>query len=244
MPAQWRYNCSIAAPSPLPARPWFPLLALLLAGGTARSDTLEASPPRPALTPEWTEVADLGRNAALPEALQPLFRPAPASWTSGSGAAAPGPGQPLRLTYPLAQRATEIDPFGWRFSPARGQWRMHAGQDLIVPEGTPVLAALPGRVELVETISGYGLTVVIDHGRGWQTLYAHLRDVAVLPGAAVGAGEPLGRAGSSGSASTAHLHFELRRLRQGRLMAVDPGPLLRAPLGTMTKPGIGSVHPR
>lgn len=117
---------------------------------------------------------------------------------------------------------------------------MHTGVDLIVAEGTAVRAVLPGRVRLVEVISGYGLTVVIEHGRGWQSLYAHLLDASVRPGEAVVAGQSLGRVGQSGRATTPHLHVELRRLREGRLVALDPGPLLQAPLGTMTKPLLSS----
>jgi murein DD-endopeptidase MepM/ murein hydrolase activator NlpD len=130
------------------------------------------------------------------------------------------------LTYPLALRATEVSPFGWRYSESRLAWRIHAGTDLIVPEGTAVRAALPGKVRLVQEVSGYGLTVVIDHGRGWQTLYAHLLDLAVGPFQEVAAGDPIGRVGSSGEATAPHLHFELRRHQGASTVAIDAGPLL------------------
>ncbi|NCV84123.1 MAG: M23 family peptidase, partial [Actinobacteria bacterium] len=58
------------------------------------------------------------------------------------------PGDPLRLVYPLAVPATEVDLYGWRYSESRQAWRMHAGQDLVVAEGTSVLAMLPGHVVL------------------------------------------------------------------------------------------------
>lgn len=186
-------------------------------------------PPRPATTPLETEVSDLGGNDRLPDALLPFYRPllersdpvAPSAI-----AVLPAPGQTLVLTYPLAARAMEVSPFGWRYSESRQAWRMHAGTDLIVPEGTLVRAALPGTVRLVQEVGGYGLTVVIDHGRGWQTLYAHLLDLAVRPSQELTAGEPIGRVGSTGQASTAHLHFELRRRQDGRTVALDAGPLL------------------
>jgi len=133
----------------------------------------------------------------------------------------------MQLVYPLAERASEVDPYGWRYSEARQAWRMHAGQDLIAPEGTPVLAMLPGRVVLVDQRDGYGLTVVIEHGRGWQTLYAHLLEVSVQPGDLLQAGEGLGRVGQSGRATTAHLHVEVRRRSEAGLMALDPTPLLQ-----------------
>ena len=133
------------------------------------------------------------------------------------------------LGYPLGQRQTEQASFGWRLTDSRNTWRMHTGLDLIAPEGTAVLAVLPGTVRLVDEVGGYGLLVVIDHGLGWQSLYAQLLDVAVLPGESLAAGQPIGRVGSSGSAGTAHLHFEWRQMRQGRLVAVDPSPLLQPP---------------
>lgn len=134
-----------------------------------------------------------------------------------------------RWLHPLPLEAVERSPWGWRWSESRGTWRMHTGVDLIVAAGTPVLAARSGRVLLAEWVSGYGLTVLLDHGDGWQTLYAHLESLAVATGNGVGRGEPLGRVGDTGSASTAHLHLELRRRVPGGIEAVDPTALLDAP---------------
>jgi murein DD-endopeptidase MepM/ murein hydrolase activator NlpD len=130
-----------------------------------------------------------------------------------------------RLAYPLARPAESMDPWGWRYSERRGAWRMHTGVDLAADQGTPVLAALAGRVVLLEPISGYGTTVVVDHGNGWQTLYAHLHDSVVAPGQWLEQGERLGSVGMTGQASGPHLHFELRH--QGPdLLALDPTPYL------------------
>ena len=118
----------------------------------------------------------------------------------------------------------------------RRNGNMHAGQDLITAAGTPVLAMLPGRVVLVDDIDGYGLTVLLDHGRGWQTLYAHLLEAAVLPGAQLAAGERLGSVGQSGRASTAHLHVELRRRTPGGMVALDPTPLLADAVAALPPP--------
>ncbi|WP_216900153.1 M23 family metallopeptidase [Synechococcus sp. CCY 9618] len=176
--------------------------------------------PRPRQVPVEIPVGDLGGNERLPESLRSRYRPAPAGVTPALQAGA--------LGFPLAQRPTEVAPFGWRLADSSTDWRLHTGLDLVVPEGTPVLSALPGTVRLVDEVADYGLVVVIDHGLGWQSLYGHLLDVAVLPGAGVAAAAPIGRVGRSGSASTAQLHFEWRQLRQGRLVAVDPSPLLQA----------------
>jgi len=131
----------------------------------------------------------------------------------------------LRLLYPLAGVAEQIDPWGWRWSERRGAWRMHTGVDLAAAEGTPVLAARAGRVLLVESVGAYGLSVLIDHGQGLETLYAHPLDAAVQPGLSLEAGAVIGRVGMSGSASGPHLHFELRQ-RGAQLTALDPTPHL------------------
>jgi hypothetical protein len=150
----------------------------------------------------------------------------------------PGPGPttaetpaPVSLVYPLARPATEVNPYGWRFSEARQLWRMHAGQDLIAPAGTVVLAMLPGRVVLAEERDGYGLTLVLDHGGGWQSLYAHLQNTLQVLGTSVAAGAPLGQVGQSGRASTPHLHVELRHRTPQGLMAVNPTALLEQAAG-------------
>ena len=173
-----------------------------------------ALPPKPGLIPPETPVADVVLASARAAVLQP-----DQAWPLR-------PGEPLRLVYPLAVAASEIDLYGWRYSQARKTWRMHAGQDLAAPEGTPVLAMLPGHVVLVEALDGYGLTVVLDHGRGWQTLYAHLLDTAVQPGDFLPAASVLGRLGQTGRATGPHLHVELRRRMGERMMALDPTPLL------------------
>lgn len=194
------------------------VLGLILGPGALAA--AKERPPQPPVIPPETPVADVVLAAAdqgalthTPAALWPLK-----------------PGQPLRLVYPLEQPATEIDPYGWRYSDARQAWRMHAGQDLLAPEGTAVLAMLPGRVLLVEELDGYGLTVVLDHGHGWQSLYAHLLDAAVQVGDVLPAASLLGRVGQSGRATAPHLHVELRRRSGDRVLAVDPTPwLLQAP---------------
>lgn len=176
-------------------------------------------PPRPSEVPLEVAVGDLGQNERLPESLRPRYRPAASGLVPAIQAGA--------LGFPLGQPPTEQATFGWRLADSRTAWRMHTGLDLIVPEGTPVFSVLPGTVRLVDEVGGYGLVVVVDHGLGWQSLYAHLLDVAVLPGESLAAGQAIGRVGSSGSARTAHLHFEWRQVRQGRLVAVDPAPLLQ-----------------
>ena len=139
--------------------------------------------------------------------------------------------QALRLAYPLGQWADSMDPWGWRYSEAKGAWRMHTGVDLAAPPGTPVLAAKAGRVLLVQSLGGYGNTVLLDHGEGVETLYAHLQRALVREGDWIEQGVQLGAVGMTGTATGPHLHFELRKRAQD-LQAIDPTshlPLLMAP---------------
>ena len=134
-------------------------------------------------------------------------------------------GDPINLAYPLGSLAESMDPWGWRYSNARAAWRMHTGVDLAAATGTPVQAALAGRVLLVGSVSGYGTTVLLDHGNGLETLYAHLSRVDVREGDWLEQAGQLGAVGMSGAASGPHLHFELRR-RGAQLQAIDPTPHL------------------
>lgn len=175
-------------------------------------------PERPGVVPARVAVAEVLWLEALPAQLQPS--------RSGDSDGLPAH---LQLTYPLAQPALQYDPWGWRYSESRGRWRLHTGVDLAADPGTPVLAALPGRVLLVESVSGYGLTVLLDHGAGLHTLYAHLQHAEVEPGAWLERGQVLGGVGMTGVASGPHLHFEVRH-RGAELIAVDPTPHLPPPL--------------
>jgi murein DD-endopeptidase MepM/ murein hydrolase activator NlpD len=107
-----------------------------------------------------------------------------------------------------------------------------------------VLAVLPGRVQRVDEINGYGLTVLINHGAGWSSLYAHLLKAAVFPGEIVGAGQHLGLVGQSGNASTPHLHLELRQRQPRGLVAVDPTALLPALPPAAPSPGTSGPEQR
>ena len=131
----------------------------------------------------------------------------------------------IQLAYPLGQWADSMDPWGWRYSESKGAWRMHTGVDLAAPTGTPVLAAKAGRVLLVQAVGGYGNTVLLDHGEGVETLYAHLQLALVREGDWIEQGVQLGAVGMTGAATGPHLHFELRNRAQA-LQAIDPTPHL------------------
>ena len=108
--------------------------------------------------------------------------------------------------------------FGWRRDPISGHGRFHKGIDLKASYGQPVPSVAAGTVAFAGTQGGYGLTVVIEHESGIRTRYAHLSALAVQAGEDVRRGQDIGRVGSSGRSTGAHLHFEVAE--NGR--PVDP----------------------
>lgn len=114
--------------------------------------------------------------------------------------------------------------FGRRSDPFSGEGAFHAGIDISVPVGTPVHATAAGTIVVSEWAGEYGRMVVVDHGGGVQTYYAHLSRLSVVAGQWVHRGEMIGRSGSSGRATGAHVHYEVRR----RGTPVNPSQFLRA----------------
>ncbi|MDX2216565.1 MAG: peptidoglycan DD-metalloendopeptidase family protein [Oculatellaceae cyanobacterium bins.114] len=133
--------------------------------------------------------------------------------------------QGLTMTYPLTLLAEITSRFGWRIHPITGDRRFHAGVDLGAPYGTPVLAALTGRVVSADFMNGYGLTIVLEHNNSSQrTLYAHLSGIAVEPGTQIEQGHVIGWVGSTGNSTGPHLHFEVQTPTTEGWVAVDPMP--------------------
>jgi len=113
------------------------------------------------------------------------------------------------LGFPLA-RPVVTSAFGFRMHPIYNDRRLHAGIDLHGTTGTPILAAGNGTVVFAGVRSGYGSTVIIDHGGRLATLYAHQSSIAVAEGQAVRRGQVIGAVGSTGNSTGPHLHFEVR----------------------------------
>lgn len=108
-------------------------------------------------------------------------------------------------------RSMVTSEFGYRKDPFTGKVAGHGGIDLGAPKGTPVHAALPGTVYVVRySTSGYGYHVMIDHGGGFVTLYAHCSKLTVTEGQKVDAGTVIAEVGSTGRSTGPHLHFEVR----------------------------------
>jgi hypothetical protein len=101
--------------------------------------------------------------------------------------------------------------FGYRIHPVYKSFRMHTGVDFTAPRGTPVYATGNGKAIRPDVgMTGYGLFIVIDHGYGYKTVYAHLSKVLVKPGQKVTRGEIIGYVGNSGVSTGPHLHYEVR----------------------------------
>lgn len=112
------------------------------------------------------------------------------------------------FSYPV--RAPITSPFGPRRHPIFGVRSMHSGIDLAAPYGTPIKASEGGVVIYSGWYGGYGKVVILDHAKGFSTLYAHLSSTKVGVGARVKQGEVVGFEGSTGYATGPHLHFEVR----------------------------------
>ncbi len=102
------------------------------------------------------------------------------------------------------------DGFGERMDPFSGEGAFHRGVDVASDYGAPVHATADGVVINAETHTGYGRLVVIDHGFGITTWYAHLSAFSAIPGARVKRGEVVGYTGISGRSTGPHVHYEVR----------------------------------
>jgi len=123
---------------------------------------------------------------------------------------------PGRLVRPVPGKIESG--FGPRVHPIFGTVKMHTGLDMHGASGTPISSAAAGTVIFAGVKGGYGNAVMIDHGGGMVTLYAHQSSLAVTVGQKVSAGQTIGYVGSSGLSTGPHLHFEVRI----NGVAVDP----------------------
>lgn len=113
-----------------------------------------------------------------------------------------------RLQWPVAGRI--LKPFGRSVHPEFGTVVVNKGINIGAPMGTPIQCVAEGRVEYVDWLPGYGRCIIVDHGDGYYTLYAHASQIFPARGAAVHAGEVLGEVGDTGSLNGSQLYFEIR----------------------------------
>jgi murein DD-endopeptidase MepM/ murein hydrolase activator NlpD len=112
--------------------------------------------------------------------------------------------------------------FGVRANPLGAGHETHAGVDLGAPAGATIRAVKDGTVRFAGERGGYGNCVIVDHGDGTETRYAHCASLGVAPGTAVHAGQAIATVGSTGRSTGPHLHFEVRR----NGAPIDPTALL------------------
>lgn len=176
--------------------------SLTKAGGFGLAKSLEAAMVRttPGMAQTAVDPADVRTvtPATLPDALPAVL---------------PGAVPGLAITPARVSSA-----YGWRQDPLSGDRRMHHGIDIPLAHGDDVRSVGAGRVVESAEKTGYGQTVVIDHGDGLTTRYAHLSARHVAVGDVVGASTVLGLAGKTGRATGTHLHLEVR----SNGVSVDP----------------------
>lgn len=110
----------------------------------------------------------------------------------------------------LARRVRLLSGFGYRIHPIFKRKKFHGGIDFTAPRGTPIYATGDGKVKRVQKQkSGYGWNVIIDHGYGYETLYAHMSAIDVKEGQKVTRGQEIGKVGDTGTSTAPHCHYEV-----------------------------------
>lgn len=111
----------------------------------------------------------------------------------------------------LKRNIHRLSGFGYRIHPIHNVKKFHAGIDFTAPRGTEIIASGKGVVKRVENKkSGYGKSIIIDHGYGYETLYGHLSEILIEEGQEVTRGQIIGKIGSTGTSTAPHLHYEVR----------------------------------
>ncbi|MBR2009521.1 MAG: peptidoglycan DD-metalloendopeptidase family protein [Peptococcaceae bacterium] len=122
-----------------------------------------------------------------------------------SPATAPG-----AYIWPCPSSKKITSPYGYRIHPIQGYRKLHTGMDIGAKKGADILAAAGGKVIMAQYYGGYGNCIIIDHGGGMTTLYAHMSAYVAKNGDWVSAGQVIGKVGSTGNSTGPHLHFEVR----------------------------------
>jgi len=177
-----------------------------------------------ALTP-FTAGKEIFLPGARPEAAE---APDSSSTTTRSGASSAKTTSSPKVSsssrnyrWPVAGKINS--PFGWRRHPVTRRRDFHTGIDIKASRGSRIHAARAGRVEYSGWMGGYGKVVVIDHGDGHSTLYAHCNALSVRKGQSITQGQAIATVGTTGRTTGPHLHFEIRRGKS----PVNPLGLLR-----------------
>jgi murein DD-endopeptidase MepM/ murein hydrolase activator NlpD len=160
----------------------------------ARASQPEEPPPTTTVPETTTTVAPVEPG--------PTTSTTDAPSTTAPTTSTPVPPDAPSFSWPAAGPVTS--PFGWRWGQA------HQGIDIGAWTGDPISASAGGTVILAGELGGYGYCTMIDHGRGYVTVYGHQSELLVSEGDQVSAGETIGLVGNTGDSTGPHLHFEIR----------------------------------
>lgn len=193
------------------------------ADAASRADRAARSPevvvaPTTSPTPSATPTATKAAPKAAPKAVQ---KPPAVKKVAPKAATTPATPKKAASGWTTPMPGAQVTScFGMRWGVP------HQGIDFAMPENTPEHAAAGGTVTAAGwAFTGYGISVVIDHGNGLFTHYAHMNKTAVEVGQKVKAGDVIGYEGSTGDSTGPHLHFEVH---QGMWNQIDPAPFLKA----------------
>lgn len=183
--------------------------ALVLTSGSVQAN----EPPLGSLSSDIDRLVEQAqRRQDSLDRLPALQRPAQASGSVLMQIMAADPVPNARLT----------SPFGSRIHPVRGTRHNHSGIDLAAPTGTPIFSTADGVVTRAGWQRGYGNVVVVEHGGGYETLYAHAQRIVVRVGDRVSSGQQVATVGCTGTCTGPHLHYEVRSNNR----AIDPSRYL------------------
>ncbi len=110
----------------------------------------------------------------------------------------------------IKRNISSLSGFGMRMHPVFKRRKMHTGIDFTCPKGTPIHVSGDGKIiSIKHNKSGYGTHIIVDHGFGYQSLYAHMSEVDVILGQKIKRGQVIGKVGSTGTSTAPHLHYEV-----------------------------------
>ena len=178
----------------------------------AKSYGIPADRIRMGNAPGAVDTLTAGAEIFLPGA-RPEASDTPSEGKSSSGSGKKSSESPAK-SYTRSYRWPVVgkinSPFGWRRHPVTRRRDFHTGVDIKAPRGRAIKAAKAGRVEYAGWMGGYGRVVVVRHGDGYSTLYAHCNSISVRKGQSVSQGQTIASVGTSGRSTGPHLHFEIR----------------------------------